>query len=41
MDLLARVIQDVWQKRHLLDTTMTVQAKPMVFGGSSTWIRQD
>ena len=24
MDLLARVIQDIWQKRHLIDTTMTI-----------------
>jgi len=36
MDLLARVIQDIWQKRHLLDTTMTVQAKPGG-GGSVAW----
>ena len=25
MDLLARTIQDIWQKKHLIDTTMTVQ----------------
>ena len=36
MDLLARVIQDIWQKGHQLDSTMTVQAKPGS-GGAVAW----
>ncbi len=36
MDLLARVIQDIWQNRHLIDTTMTIQAKPGG-GGALAW----
>ena len=36
MDLLARTIQDIWQKNHLIETTMTVQAKPGA-GGSVAW----
>ncbi len=36
MDLLARVIQDIWQKRHLMDMTMTMQAKPGG-GGAFAW----
>jgi putative tricarboxylic transport membrane protein len=36
MDLLARTIQDIWQKNHLVNTTMTVQAKPGA-GGSVAW----
>ena len=36
MDQLARVILDIWQKRHLVDTTMTVQAKPGA-GGAVAW----
>jgi putative tricarboxylic transport membrane protein len=33
MDLLARVLQDIWQKNRLIDATMTVQAKPGAGGG--------
>ncbi len=33
MDLLARVIQDIWKKNDLVDVTMTVQAKPGSGGG--------
>src|SRR5579872_6374488 len=36
MDLLARVIQDIWKKNDLVDTTMTVQAKPGS-GGAVAW----
>jgi len=36
MDLLARVIQDIWQKNHLINGTMTVLAKPGA-GGSVAW----
>ncbi len=36
MDQLARVILDIWQKRHLVGTTMTVQAKPGA-GGAVAW----
>lgn len=36
MDQLARVILDIWQRRHLVDTTMTVQAKPGA-GGAVAW----
>jgi putative tricarboxylic transport membrane protein len=36
MDLLARTIQDIWQKNQLVNTTMTVQAKPGA-GGSVAW----
>ncbi len=36
MDQLARVILDIWQKRHLVDTTITVQAKPGA-GGAVAW----
>lgn len=36
MDLLARVIQDIWKKNDLVDATMTVQAKPGS-GGAVAW----
>ncbi len=36
MDLLARTIQDIWQKDHLVNATMTVQAKPGA-GGAVAW----
>ena len=36
MDQLARVILDIWQRRHLVDTTITVQAKPGA-GGAVAW----
>ena len=36
MDLLARVIQNILQKDHLVDASMTVQAKPGA-GGAVAW----
>jgi putative tricarboxylic transport membrane protein len=36
MDVLARTIQDIWQKNHLLESSMTVQAKPGS-GGAIAW----
>ncbi len=36
MDLLARLIQDIWQKHQLVNSTMTVQAKPGG-GGAIAW----
>jgi putative tricarboxylic transport membrane protein len=36
MDLLARVIQNILQKNHLVDASMTVQAKPGA-GGAVAW----
>jgi putative tricarboxylic transport membrane protein len=36
MDVLARTIQDIWQKNHLVDTSITVQAKPGS-GGAIAW----
>ncbi len=36
MDLLARVIQNILQKNHLVDVSMTVQAKPGA-GGAVAW----
>ena len=36
MDLLARLIQNILQKDHLVDVSMTVQAKPGA-GGAVAW----
>jgi len=36
MDLLARVVQKIWQEKHLIDSTMTVEAKAGA-GGAVAW----
>ena len=36
MDVLARTIQETWQKNHLIDKSITVQAKPGS-GGAIAW----